>query len=238
MNKVSEPSKKIWHNRILLRVFIIFGSLLVLNTLWLTWMIMPLQKQALQKIMYTQAVTVSRSIIQASADAMLSDDMGFIVEHNVEVIHNNPGVHYVLVQPKRGQVIDIDQHGWQMLDRLPAEFENFTGDLESFNLLKDASNTEIYHFVYPIVFSGVHWGWLHVGFSTEDYRRNTAEMYSQVGVISGISLLLILTSGFLFARWITRPIIAMSSLAMKVADGDLQVKVNIVRNDEIGQRNC
>ncbi len=235
MNSSSPAISSIWHNRILLRVFVIFGSLLVLNTLWLTWMITPLQKLALQKIMYTQAVTVSRSIVQASADAMMSDDMGFLVEHNVEVLHKNPGVHYVLIQPKRGQLIDIDQRGWRLLASLPAPFADLAGDQEVFRLLHEQGSPEIYHFVYPVVFSGVHWGWLHVGFSTEEYRRNTEEMYSQVGIISGISLLLILSTGFLFARWITRPITAISSLAMKVAQGDFQVKANIKRNDEIGQ---
>lgn len=227
--------EKVVPNRILLRVFSIFGSLLVLNTLWLTWMIMPLQKQALQKIMYTQAVTVSRSIVQASADALLSDDMGFLVEHNVQVIHNNPGVQYVLIQPKRGSIIDINQKGWQMLEALPAQFTDFNTEKETFHLVEAADGAEIYHFVYPITFSGVHWGWLHVGFTTEEYRHNTQEMYSQVGIISAISLLLILTSGYLFARWITQPITAISNLAMKVAMGNLQVKANIRRSDEIGE---
>jgi signal transduction histidine kinase len=235
MNSSDARPGKIWRNRILVRVFIIFGSLLVLNTLWLTWMIMSLQKQALQKILYTQAVTVSRSIIQASADAMLSDDMSFIVEHNVEVIHNNPGIRYVLVQPKRGQIVSINQQGWQMLDQLPEQFKSFAGDRETFNLLSGQEQTEIYHFVYPIRFSNVHWGWLHVGFNTDEYRRNTAEMYSQVGVISGISLLVILNAGFIFARWITRPITAISTLALKVAAGNFQVKADFKRNDEIGQ---
>ncbi|WP_347986769.1 HAMP domain-containing sensor histidine kinase [Methylomonas sp. AM2-LC] len=227
--------KLIVKNKILLRVFVIFGSLLALNTLWLTWMIMPLQKQALQKIMYTQAVTVSRSIIQTSADAMLSEDMSFIVEHNVEVIRNNPGIRYVLVQQKRGHIIDINQQGWQLLEKLPEQFSHFVGDRESFNLLMDDQNNEIYHFVYPILFSNIQWGWLHVGFSTEDYRRNTAEMYSQVGIISAISLLVILSAGFIFARWITQPISAISALALKVAEGNLQVQAHISRNDEIGQ---
>ncbi len=56
-------------------------------------MVIPLQKEALYKAMYSQAETVSNTIIQACSDAMLSDDYGFIVDHSLGVLQKNLNMH-------------------------------------------------------------------------------------------------------------------------------------------------
>jgi len=56
-----------------------------------------MQKNAFNQIMLTQAETVSRSIIQASSDAIIGKDYGFLVEHNVEVLKNNNNIYYIIV---------------------------------------------------------------------------------------------------------------------------------------------
>lgn len=59
-------------------------------------------------------------------------------------------------------------------------------------------------------------------------------MYQQLLVIAGVSILIILLIGYFFARWITLPVSTISQLATQVAKGDLSVKSQIVRDDEIG----
>ncbi|MBA4252262.1 MAG: hypothetical protein C0442_11145 [Chlorobiaceae bacterium] len=96
-------------NSIFIRVFLIFGSLVLAITLFFAFMVVPMQKNAFKQIMFTQAETVSRSIVQASSDAIISKDFGFIVEHNVEVLKNNTSIHYILISPKIGDKIWINQ---------------------------------------------------------------------------------------------------------------------------------
>lgn len=222
-------------NRMFLRVFGVFGSLLLAMTVLYGLLIIPLQRDSLLKVLYSQANTVTRSIIQACSDAMLTDDFGFIVEHNLQVLQNNKGIRAVLIVPKRGSSMRIAPEGWKMQedDRealKPADF-----DQESYRIVEEAGSPPYYRFITPIRFSGVSWGAIRIDFDTSEYEDNIGQMYRQIGYISGFSLLVTLPIGYFFALWLTRPIATISEAASRVARGDLNAHVDIHRNDEIGQ---
>jgi len=221
-------------SRIFLRVFILFASLVLIIMLFFAYMIIPMQKNALQRIMYTQGVTVSRSIIQASSDAVITNDFGFIVEHNVEVLKNNPGIHFVAVAPNRGNTIWVDQSGWKILHSPLLDLTQLQTEKIEYRIKHEGSQTQGYHFVYPIEFSGIKWGWLHIEFSTHEYNAHIEEMYLKLIYIAAIAMSLIIFVGFFFARWVTRPISTISNLATQVANGNLTVRSTINRKDEIG----
>lgn len=221
-------------NKIFLRVFIVFGTLMLAITMVIALMIIPLQQRSLQQIMYTQAITVSQSIVQACSDAMISQDFSFIVEHNVEVLENNSGIRYVMVSPLRGQPIWIEPKHWELLGMPDQRFVSYEKERDNFHFISISPNTRVYHFVYPVRFSGIEWGWLHIGFSTDQYDQYISDMYKQLLTIAGISILIIILIGYFFARWITLPVAMISKLATQVAEGDFSVKSEIVRNDEMG----
>ncbi len=222
-------------NRMFLRVFGVFGSLLLAMTVLYGLLIIPLQRDSLLKVLYSQANTVSRSIIQACSDAMLTDDFGFIVEHNLQVLQNNKGIRSVVIVPKRGNAMRIAPEGWQMLDRNAVAQEPGDFDRESYGLAEQPGNVSYYRYASPIRFSGVGWGVIRIDFDTSGYEANIAQMYRQILTISGLSLLVFLPIGYVFAVWLTRPIVIISESASRVARGDLDVRVNVTRRDEIGQ---
>ena len=227
---------KVWPaNRMFLRVFAVFGSLLLGMTVLYGLLIIPLQQDSLLKVMYSQAATVTRSIIQASSDAMLTDDFGFIVEHNLQVLQNNKSIQSVVIFPKRGAAMRIAPQGWDMQasesEKLPAD----ALERESFGLIQDATGVSLYRYTAPIRFSGVAWGVIRMDFNTAEYDTNIVQMYRQLMLISALVVLVMLPAGYFFARWLTRPIVNISEAASKVAQGDLTARVDIRRNDEIGQ---
>lgn len=219
---------------IFLRVFLIFGVLVLAITLFFAFMVIPMQKNAFNQVMYTQAETVSKSIVQASSDAIISKDFGFIVEHNVEVLKNNTSINYVIISPKMGDKIWINQESWHLIEKLNNNISELETNDVTYKIMAVDDFRKVYHFVYPIKFSGVEWGWLHIGFSTDQYDKYLDSMYFRIIYIVGISLIIILFVGYFFARWISRPVIIISQLATQVAMGDLTVRSIIKRNDEIG----
>lgn len=222
-------------NRMFVRVFGVFGSLLLAMTALYGFLIIPLQQDSLLKVMYSQAATVSKSIIQACSDAMLTDDFGFIVEHNLQVLQNNKSMQSVTLFPKRGAVMRIEPKGWDMLDKTGEGLPASAMENESFGLIDGADGQSFYRYSAPIRFSGVSWGVVQMDFSTAEYNANISEMYRQLALISLLVVVVILPVGYIFARWLTRPIVSISEAASRVAHGDLSARVNIVRNDEIGQ---
>ncbi len=198
-------------------------------------MVIPLQKKSLQEIMYAQAISVSRSIVQACSDAMLNRDFGFIVEHNLQVLKNNNSIHYVLISPLRGKKIMIEPASWNINDNPDPLFSKMENNQEIYQFLNNHFvASKVYHFTYPINFSGIEWGWIHIGFSTWKYDQHIREMGHQVIYIIGISLALILLFGYFFAQWITQPLFTLSDLATQVTAGNLNVKAELNRDDEIG----
>lgn len=221
-------------NRIFFKAFWLFATLVVSIISVIAFLVIPLQKQSLQKIMYTQAETVARSIVQASSDAMIGKDFGFIVEHNVKVLENNTGMRYVLIVVRQGEKIWVDNTGWKMLSQLDPKITGMQTDKITYQILNVSSDIPGYHFVYPIQFAGIEWGWLHIGFTMDDYNRYIHGTYLQIIYISGIALFLTIMLGYFFARWISKPITYFSELATKVAQGDLNVQSDLSRSDEIG----
>ncbi len=222
-------------NRMFLRVFGIFGGLMLAMTLVYGVLIIPLQRDSLLKVMYSQAATVSRSIIQACSDAMLTDDFGFIVEHNLQVLQSNKSIESVVIVPKRGTAVHIVPGGWTMDEAKKGGLPAASVDKESYGVVKGANGKSFYRYLAPVRFSGVAWGTIQIDFNTGEYEANIAEMYKQLFYISMLAVLVILPVGYLFALWLTRPIATISAAASRVALGDLDAHVSIVRNDEIGQ---
>ncbi len=222
-------------HRIFVRVFLMFGGLLLALTLLYDVLIIPLQRDSLLKVMYSQASIVSRSIIQASTDAMLTDDFGFIVEHNLQVVSNNKSIRSVLIVPKRGNVMRITPQGWTMTEA--DKFVNALAVLqrEEYGVITEPGGGSAYRYAGPIQFSGVPWGAIQMDFNTAEYDANISQMYRQLSYISILAVLIILPIGYFFARWLTRPIAIISEAASRVATGDLSAQVQIKRDDEIGQ---
>jgi len=58
----------------------------------------------------------------------------------------------------------------------------------------------------------------------------------QAGIIAlGISLLLALILGIMFSKYLTEPIIILTKGTKSIAEGDLDISVNVKRNDEFGE---
>jgi signal transduction histidine kinase len=217
-----------------LRVFGILATLLLAMAILYGALIIPLQRDSLLKVLYSQAATVSRSIIQASSDAMLTDDFGFIVEHNLQVLQNNKSIRAMLIVPRRGMALRIAPSGWEMLEsaRAPVRAEDF--ERESYGIVVEPDGGSRYRYIVPIRFSGVSWGMMRMDFDTSEYQANIDQMYRQLLYISILSVLAILPIGYVFALWLTRPSATISAAASRVARGDLDAHVQIERNDEIG----
>ena len=231
-----------WHvlaerfrNRIFLRVFVVFGGLLVAMTVVYGLLIVPLQQQSLLKVMYSQAATVSRSIIQACSDAMLTDDFGFIVEHNLQVVQGNKNMQRIIIAPRAGGVMQITAKGWVLGEHQPHELPDTGLEAEKYGLVNDEDGSQHYRYAAPIRFSGVSWGAIQIDFDPDEYRASVAEMYRQLFYSSLVALLVMLPIGYIFARWLTRPIAHLNEAAARVAQGDLDVRVVVNRRDEIGQ---
>ncbi|QSZ40997.1 HAMP domain-containing protein [Sulfurimonas aquatica] len=219
--------------------FIIVTGLLSVVTLFSYLTIMD-QKSALIEVMYSKTKTIAKSISLVSSDAMVIEDYGFIVEHNEKVLQDNKEISYILIV-KKGEgesKLYSDVNRWELVDKLPDSVTASLLSNEYQSIIKNGfskSAEDVFHYSYPVVFSGLEWGWVTIGFSLERYK----EMMNSIYVNNAILIVTILFGSMLFslllARWITKPIFTLNEAAKQVALGDYSVAVNVDTDDELGE---
>ncbi len=194
------------------------------------------QERLILEVMQTQARTVARSIELVSADAMVMNDQGMILENNLNILKKSPNILYIAIEPKRGETVISTKRGWRV-ERLPKEIVNLQKEHASYTIFDSpvVGGTEVFHYVYPLNFNGFDWGWLHLGFSVHQIEVMKRELFGKIFMAVWFVLLLTLLGSYLFSKWLTKPIIQLNDAAKKVADGKLDTQIETDRKDETGE---
>ncbi|MBK9991382.1 MAG: HAMP domain-containing protein [Verrucomicrobia bacterium] len=92
-----------------------------------------------------------------------------------------------------------------------------------------------YNFSEPFNYSGISWGWIHVGLSLETYDQSVRSVYFRTGLLALFFTMLSLGAMILYAKYLVRPIINLQDTVGKIAAGDLSARAPTGRTDELGQ---
>lgn len=222
--------------RIFFRVFAAMFGLSLFSILLLGYFYKIQQERLILEVMQTQARTVARSIELVSADAMVMNDQGMILENNLNILKKSPNILYIVIAPKRGESVVSTKKGWRV-ETLPDDIENMQKKSSSYVIFNSplVKGTEVFHYVYPLNFNGFDWGWLHLGFSVHQIEVMKKQLFRKIFMAVWFVLLITLLGSYLFSKWLTKPIIQLNDAAKKVADGMLDTQVETDRKDETGE---
>lgn len=197
------------------------------------------QELALQDVMYSKAKTTAKSISLVTSDAMVVEDYSFIVEHNEKVIDDNNELLYIMVVKKgeKNSILYNGRNAWRLLDKLPKKIYALNGSKEKSTIFSCylAEDQESYNFSYPVVFSGIEWGWVIVGSSLEKYNAQMKTIYLNSIFLLITTFFASIAFSFILARWLVKPVLLLNTAAKKVSSGDLSVEVKVLKNDELGE---
>ena len=223
----------LWPDRIILRVAII-TSALIIGTLGLFAISnIPYQRTAILDAMESEAKSTVTSIDQVTASAIITEDFGTVVEHCLRVVKESPTIVYVVVTRNDGFSLVITKEGWTQ--------ENLNGiwtpagprHSKNMFLTTKVAPEEVYHYTHPFQYSGIDWGWIHIGLSLKKFQNDIRSMYLRTIALA----LLCITAGIfvalLFARKLTNPITILDVTTQRVANGDLTAKAEIRTGDEL-----
>jgi two-component sensor histidine kinase/HAMP domain-containing protein len=180
------------------------------------------------------------AIIAASmkgvSDAFVDDDYATVTDHCMTMVDSSENVLYAVVTRASDGFSLIHTPGarWEddTLDGIwiaPAKGDGVR-EIDS-----ELAGQAVFHGSYPFYYKGVHWGWIHIGLSKEAHASNLRNVLYIVGLLALPALLLGVASSFIFARRLTRPILALKRFAENVARGNLDEKAEIKTRDEVGQ---
>jgi len=223
----------LWPKRIVQKLTLLFSTLIVITLGLFVLVTMPYQRKAILEAMESEARSTVTSIDQVTASAIITEDFGTVVEHCLRVVKESPSISYVVVTRNDGFSLIITKTGWvQGTLRgvwVPAG-ERVAG---SRFLKSEYSTSEVYHYSHPFQYSGIDWGWIHIGLSLNKFNSDISALYLRTGLLALLCLSVGIVVALYFARKLTRPISALADSTKQVALGDLTVRTDIRTGDEL-----
>ena len=221
---------------ITLRTTLLSWLVTVATLLIFVGVIIPQQKRIFLENLESKASGVVVSLHDVAASDIVNEDYSSVVPHCTEMLKGDPSLDYLVITKNDGFSLVCDRGGkWDQEDKAdkywwPDQRKQASG-IGTVPLF----NRRVFHYSKPLDYSGIQWGWIHVGLSLKSYDRNVAMVYQRTGWLAvGCILLSLLASG-LYAKWLVRPILALRQVVRTVADGDLSVRAEVTRGDELGQ---
>jgi signal transduction histidine kinase len=197
-------------------------------------LIIPNQRATLIEGLKSKAEVIATSIEQVTVTSIVVEDYSSVVDHAIKVVNDRPSVLYLVITRKDGFSLVHTAHSWQR--RTLEGFWNPPDRSVPLSLFTNSDlldGEEVHHYAHPIHYSGIDWGWIHIGLSIRKYNSDLRSMYLQTIFIAAICMVAGLVLSLFFARRLSRPILQLNEMADRVAQGDLDARAEIYTGDEL-----
>lgn len=222
-----------------------FGSSILVKTAvfsWLVtiatvaifmWFILPFQKTTFIDNLDSQALLVVSSIRELASGAIVSEDYSEVVDQCMDIVTSNESIHYLVLTRRDGFSLVHNRDGWTMADL--GEWWRPAGarEVNAFIGPSELSKEAVYHSAHPFDYSGLEWGWLHLGLSLEKYHQDVWSVYRYTGLVGIICIAVSLFASLVYARRLTRPILTLRNAVQKVSEGDFTTRAVLSSRDEV-----
>ncbi len=220
-------------HRIVVRVALISSALIIISLGLFILAMIPYQRTAILDAMESEAKSTVTSIDQVTATAIITEDFGTVVEHCLRVVQESPSIVYVVVTRNDGFSLIITKKGWEQKTLKGVWIPPGERVASSRFLTSEISKEEVYHYSHPFQYSGIDWGWIHIGLSLKKFNSDIDNMYQRTALLALLCLTVGILVAFFFARKLTRPISSLALTTEKVARGDLTARADIRTGDEL-----
>ena len=193
--------------------------------------IIPAQRQMLEERLESTAQVVATSIDQITVTSIVVEDYSPVIEHCMKVVQERPMILSLVIARRDGFCLVHTADGW----RYENEPELWKGQERPSGIIRHSELTDgkAFHYSYPLRYSGIDWGWIHIGMSLDEFNTDLRNIYERTAVLGLLCMGAAFVLSLLFARRLTRPIQELNRVTQQVADGDLSAQANITTGDEV-----
>lgn len=198
---------------------------------------LPGQNKAFLAQLDSKAQGVAVSLQDVAAGAAVTEDFSSVVDHCMQLLAGDDSVEFLVVTKNDGFSLVNTRSGWTS-EQLGEEWRPKNRSGSSGIRLQSLVEKEVYQYSAPFDYSGLEWGWVHVGLSVKAYRANLASTYLRTGWIFGLSLLMGLIASVIYAKRLVGPIIRLKMTVLDVAKGNLDARAAVSSRDEVEELAC
>ena len=204
----------------------------VLTTLGLfIALILPTQQRMLIEGLESMAQVMATSIDQITVTSIVVEDYSPVIEHCMKVVQERDLVRYIAITRKDGFSLIHMAEGWRY-DRADTQLRSVPVAGGEF-VHSDLVNEAVYHYSYPLQYSGIDWGWIQIGLSRERFDDDQRDTYTRTAVLGGLCVLAASLLSFYSARRLSRPIRHLNQVSRQVAAGTLSARATVTTGDDI-----
>ncbi len=224
------------NNRIFVKIFkMMFLSIVGFTIIFAIYSIQN-QKQQIIKSFSLEAESIAKMISYTTSDAIVLDDGAYIVDFSTEFLADNKKIKDLVFAKLDDKYYIIRDTSWEYKESLSKELLSMQKDEFSYKvLLSPISLEEVFHYVYPVTFSGTKWGWLHLGISMDEYNKRIESMYLEFTTFFLSMLLTTFLIAYIIARNLSNPIVKLNKVANQISLGYLDLRSDYHSNDELGE---
>ena len=194
----------------------------------------PQGKKTFLENLESKANSVAVSLYDAAASAAVNDDFASVVAAGLTMLSGDPELDFLIVLKNGGYTLILEQTGWRVENvdspywqpEKRAPFSEIA-DIPMFD-------RRIFHYAQPFDYSGIEWGWIHIGLSLSAYDKSVSALYRNTVYLSLGCICFSLMISLMYAGQLVRPILRLRHVMQQIAEGDLDVRADQVRGDEIG----
>jgi signal transduction histidine kinase len=216
---------------ILFRITLLSWIIIIVSLGAFALLIIPYEKDALIDDMETQSRIIASSIAQVTASSVVAKDFNSVIEHCLKVLKGNPSIRYIVVTRRDGFSLVLTEKGWTdlHLDGIWRPESPSKGIFAESPIVRE----KVFHCSYPVIYTGIEWGWIHIGLSTRKFSGDLRNIYRRTAFLFTLCIIGGLGISFIFGRELTRPLFLLDEMTQRVKSGDLSARAHIRSGDEL-----
>lgn len=231
-----KQSKKIYsfltHQKIVWRTALWVWGIILLTILIFVMITFPFQRDTLIERMEDESINITSSILHANKSALITEDYGSVVEQCLQLVSNSKSILYLAITRNDGYSLVHTPNKWEETKLngmwLPDSSENEGKIMES-----ELAQKDVFHKSTRITFSGVNWGWIHIGLSLDKYKESIGRVRSNTALLTLVLAIVGFIISLAFAKKLTKPIRILDRTTKRITEGDLTAKAFLNTGDEL-----
>ena len=224
------------NNKIFFKIFKIMFLVIVLFISVFAVYSTQNQKEQILESFSLEAQSIAKMVSYLNSDSIVLDDGAYIVDFSTEFLSENKKIKELIFSNPYGKYYIIQNDSWKFQNSIDKKFLQMQKDSIKYEVLESSiSNEKLFHYVYPIVFSGTKWGWLHLGISMDEYDKRIEAMYLEFIIFFISMLFTIFLISFIIAKTLSSPIVRLNKVANQISLGYLHLRSDYKSDDELGQ---
>ncbi len=221
---------------ITLRTALLSWLVSIVTLLIFVSVIIPQQKRTFLENLESKARGAAASLHAIAAGSAINEDYSTVVQHCLDMMDGDKSISYLVITKNDSgdsQICQQEKPRWHE-EKLAGEWRPTNRKASSGIGVVPLFQRRVFHYSQPFDYSGIQWGWIHVGLSLESYDRNVAQVYQRTVLLAVVCIVFSLLASVAYAKRLVRPILHLRQIVQRVSDGDLSARATVDSGDELG----